>query len=164
MMNDSAVIRDHSSATIPWTSTEIARLRELAPLGAVVAAHTLGRSLESVRMQAKRQRISLRPPGRRGGRILGQIRGVSVSRRLRSDVESGRLSNTRVVELVSLAAAGAPICPMCGREPIETPAGLGVICHNRELAHAHELVVDQLASQRELDAARQRKHRAKGVS
>lgn len=156
--------RDHQSGShAAWTSSEVAELRRLAPLGARVAAQALGRSVSSVRLQAHRQRISLRPPGERRGILLGQspkVKGPAV-KKLRRDVLAGDVDQEVVVHLVELAAQGAPICPMCGREPVETPAGLGQICHNRELALAHELAVDRRTSERDLDAARQRKHRAR---
>lgn len=61
----------------PWTTQELARLRELAGNAPELIAEELGRTLSSVQMAAHRNRISLRRSGERRGLVLGQPRGTS---------------------------------------------------------------------------------------
>ncbi len=155
---------------ILWTTTEIARLRRLAPLGARSAAEILERSVWSVRKAAQRHRISLRPEGERGGVVLGQPRGMSfvkhpALRRVREEA----LSRTVSVEELERRTA-ADLCPRCGRRPIHVDAkglprnasGFCRSCHLRHLAAGHvEEAAAAEEARRELDRERQRKHRAR---
>ncbi len=164
------ISRTQTGATItgqrPWTSREIAELRRLAPLGARALADLLERSVGSVKRQAHRMRISLRPDGERRGTILGQPRGAAIATdrrlsKLRADVLAGLVDPARIERLGSARLLGRTDCPSCGIRPIEIESsGFCLECHLRALALGHEL--DQSArAANELDAARQRKHRRK---
>lgn len=156
----------------PWTSKEVARLRELAHLGAAGAAAELGRSVHAVKAMAKRKRISLRRPGERSGLALGQPAGQSWARRtdpalaaLREAILAG---DADVDDLEDIArrplrlAQGAPLCPGCLARPQEVRrTGLCRPCHLRHLAQAHREHQEDRAAQRELWRERQRKHRAR---
>jgi hypothetical protein len=152
----------------PWTTREVERLRDLAPLGARRVAEELGRTVWSVTKAAQRHRISLRQPLSRSGLVLGQPRGVSARSdpriaRLRADVLSGKVDPGRVVEVGRASLLpDTRVCPACGVRPVTVSlTGFCRPCHLRALAagHAHELQVRQAA--RELDRERQRKHRSK---
>lgn len=173
-MNDTGVIsREKRRVTNReqryWSSTELAELRKLAPLGEVVVAELLGRSITSVRGQAYRQRISMRRDGERRGLLLGQPRGVSLVAaaarypdlaQIRENVFEQRADIERIDRRVRLLARGAPLCPACGRRPQEVErTGLCEDCHTRELAHAHAMEADRAEADRHLDRERQRKHR-----
>jgi hypothetical protein len=152
----------------PWTTSEVATLRKMAPLGAQAIASMLERSTKAVRRQAERLRISLRTPGEVRGRILGQPRGVSFARdrgvlgTLREDVLAGRVDPALIERRAQLLAAGAPLCPSCAVRPVEVEStGWCTPCHLRDLAEAHAMEADRITEQRHLDAERQRKHRRK---
>lgn len=157
----------------PWKSGELTTLRRLAGRAPVeLIAADLERTVKSVQRQAERQRISLRVPGETRGRLLGQPRGTSlltdertrltILSELRADVIAGRADLGRIERRVRLANRGAPLCPKCGKRPIEVATtGLCEDCHLEGLAWAHRLEADRLEAGRELDAQRQRKHRAK---
>lgn len=158
-----------------WTSSELAALRANAHLGAVVVAELLGRSLSSVKHQARRQRISLRVPGERRGLVLGQPRGVRWADQAKAGVPAERLTMIREQVLAGLVDMGVlearvrdwtsgrprPICPACGQRPIErTTTGTCEVCHWTHLARAHRDEADRIEARRALDAARQSKSRA----
>lgn len=161
----------------PWTSKEIATLRQVAPGGAEAAALLLGRSVTSVRMAAARHRISLRRPGERRGLVLGQprdqswteLRGAAdlaaAARTVRDAILAGESDPARLERTARralLLAAGAPLCPACARNPQErATTGLCDECHLRELARAHREDQSRQAAQRELWRERQRKTREK---
>lgn len=150
----------------PWTVKEVARLRDLADMGAEGVAEELGRTLWSVRNAARKHRISLRRPGIRGGLILGQPRSVSFAdakllaaqlqalSRVRADVLAGKVDMGRLereVRRAHLVARGVPLCPRCAKNPQERAAtGLCEDCHLRELVRVYEL------GQRKSDEGRNR--------
>jgi hypothetical protein len=150
----------------PWTTVDLDDLRRLAgsPVEEIVAA--LGRSAKSIHRAAERHGISLRRPGEHRGRVLGVppeiaalARTVRVLEQIRADVRAGAVDATRMVRLIKLTKAGAPLCT-CGLRPQEVVAtGLCLNCHARSLAHAHAHDLDRVEARRELDAERQRKHR-----
>jgi hypothetical protein len=120
----------------PWTSRELEDLRRLAHLGAEECARRLGRSTASVRRAAQRHRISLRPPGERGGRLLGQPRGLRLARAQREALLAARRHDRLVAAHLALARGGGALCPACGRRPVSTGHGLCLACHERALADA----------------------------
>lgn len=161
----------------PWTSQEVASLRDLAHLGAATAAEVLGRSIGSVKQAAHRHRISLRRPGCRRGLVLGQPRSVSWAsarsagrlisafRRVREEVLAGQLDMAELENEVTRAAKiarGDPLCPGCSRNPQEIPhTGLCRDCHYRRLAEAHRGLRTIRAPRRELWRAKQHKSRSR---
>ena len=162
----------------PWTTRELAELRQLARLGAEAVADRLGRTVRSVRNQAHRQRISLRREGSRGGLVLGQPRGVSLRAARADRAEARALAEARErvlrgeldpalldleVRRAARIARGDPLCPACSRAPQETVHGLCRDCHLRELARAYrERGPDRaLEARREWDRERQRVKRAR---
>lgn len=163
--------RQFRSAAKPWTTREIAELHRVAPLGAETASEVLGRSLWSVRHRAYRSRISLRRPGSRAGRILGQPRGArwasrngsgraALLRVLREDCLAGRADMARIERRIRLLARGAPLCPGCASRPQEIAAtGLCEDCHLDRLAWGHRMERERTQVWREVDRERQRKHR-----
>ncbi len=175
-VNDTAVIsRQQPPGNIPsrpWTSKELGELRRLAPLGAETIAELLERSVWSVRKQAQRIRISLRPEGERRGTVLGQPRGVSMLadarrtrqlRQLREDVLAGRVDVARAERRGRAIALGRTDCPSCSVRPIEVEStGFCEDCHLEALALGHALEADRAEAQRGVDRERQRKHRSKG--
>ena len=153
-------------------------MRRDCELGAAELARLLGRSVHSVKMAAYRHRITLRPPGERGGHVLGQARKA-----LHAD--RGACSGDRRpgVRLPGCGGARRLGCADCGRRPVEvTSTGFCGVCTARfidrlaidrgyEPATARE-VVDLLVDlhgptlvaaqvDRALVAARQRRHRAR---
>jgi hypothetical protein len=179
-MNDTRVIlRNEDRETKPgsgrfqtsWTTSELAELRRLAPLGAEAIAAELGRSVASVKMQAHRLRISLRRDGETRGPVLGQPRGSSLAssarrvaflRQLKDDVLAGRVDVARMERRVRLIARGADRCPWCSVRPIEVErTGLCEDCHLDRLAWAHALEADRAEKDRLLLRERQRKSRAR---
>jgi hypothetical protein len=144
----------------PWTSKELEELRRFASLGAESAAEQLDRTVGSVKWQAHKLRISLRRPGVRSGRVLGELRGEVLDPELRAGVLEGRVDMVRIEQLARARASGTSWCPRCTRRPIEVAVtGLCRNCHLLERAEGHR---DELAlqeAQRTLDRERQRKHR-----
>lgn len=156
-----------------WTSTEVAILRDNAGLGVAALSLILGRSVKSVETAAARHRISLRKPGERRGKILGQ---PASGRWVDQPADSSRLAAIRADVLSGLVSMGdlerrirerihgpaRPLCPSCGqREQEKASTGLCEPCHLRELARAHRDEVDRQAARRDLWQARQEKHRSK---
>lgn len=144
-----------SGSNIPWTTGDIALLREHAHFGAAEVARLLERTIWSVRQQAYRQRISLRQHGCRRGVVLGQPRGVSLRRELRDDLVRDRRD-----ELLAQRAkvdAEAALCPCCGRRPVRTRSGFCRACHLDRMTELYEeMTADDCAMQRSW-AARQRR-------
>ena len=157
---------EYGQFRVGWTSGELKTLRLNAGLGARAVARKLNRSVESVRTQARRQRISLRRPGERRGRLFSQPNGMRIDRtpvlqRLREDVLAGRANLERIERRVALIVAGAPLCPGCTLLPQEVEgSGLCLVCHYSMLAQAHAQEARTIEARRLLDAERQRKHRA----
>src|SRR5262245_59758325 len=95
-----------------WKSGEIAVLRNMVSMGAEAVAVELGRSVSSVRMQAHRQGISLRPPGEKRGRTMGipngmgSVRDVAKLRKIRELVESGEIDPSAVVRYMKAQQRG----------------------------------------------------------
>ena len=141
--------------TRPWTTSELAVMRDNAARGAEVVAELLGRSVASVRQAAHRNRISLRKHGSRKGLVLGQPRGVS----LRSEIRDGLVRDRRdeLLERRAQADADAELCPCCGRRPARTRSGFCVPCTTDRLTEAYEEMTADAAAMRRLWAARQRR-------
>ena len=144
-----------------WTTIDIRYLREHASLGASELATRMGRSPVAVKRAASRFRISLRRPGSRRGSVLGQPRGVSLRRDLRTDLTGGRV-DPEVLASRMKRDADAELCPLCVARPIRVAAtGLCRVCHLRALAEAHREAIEELEAQRELWTARQQLKRAR---
>jgi hypothetical protein len=143
----------------PWTTAEIAELRRLHDLGAEEVARQLGRSVESIRLQAHRQRVSLRRRGERKGRRLGRL-GLPDTEPLTAKIRRAGLDVPRFAERIEqrmLAVAdGTDLCPQCGVAPVEVPmTGWCRRCHRRELNAAYEHQLAELREQQRADALRQ---------
>ena len=125
----------------PWTHTEEEALRILGPqIGGPACAEALGRSVEAVRMRAKRLGVSLRRR-RTYDPILTRSRSEAVLRRIR--------------ELTA-----AELCPACGKRLIAVKrTGLCGRCHFEGLVAVHEEEIARLDGQRELWAARSKLRR-----
>ncbi len=156
----------------PWTAKEIARLRELAHLGAGAVAEALERSVMSVKLKAHRQRISLRRPDSHAGSILGQPRGVSwtsvktsagevaILERIRTGALDGTVDVAKLERRAQRLYDATPLCPGCARHPQEVAStGLCEECHLRALAQAHRDEDARQDAQRELWRERQAKVR-----
>lgn len=150
----------HLSVTIrPWTTGDLAVLRENASLGAAEVARLLGREERAVRQAAYRHRISLRRRGSRRGLVLGQPRGVSLGAELREDLLSGKV-DAAVIARRMAADHDAELCPCCGRRPVRVEAsGMCRVCHLEALAAHHLELLAEIQAQRELWTARQQVHR-----
>jgi hypothetical protein len=143
-------------ASRPWTSKELAYLRTHSAQGAAALSVALNRTRKSVVQEAVRADISLRQPGSRRGRVIGQLRGKHLSPEVREALLHARtLTDPGVVHEVcptcgrSLAPA---LCPSCGRRPIACErTGLCKTCHRDRLLEAY---AERVAEQR-LVAARQ---------
>jgi hypothetical protein len=148
-----------------WSGTEVSYLRRNAERGARCIAEELGRSVASVERQAYRLRVSLRRAGSRRGAVLGQPRGVPISRLIRESVVSGQIPAEALDARIALGA-GADLCPGCGvREIAVASSGLCRPCHLRRLAAAHRDALADLAAEadamQELWTCRQQVKRAK---
>jgi hypothetical protein len=158
-----------SSTDRSWTTQEVQTLRSKAHLGADTLADLLERPVGSVKMQAYRQRISLRRPGSRFGLVLGQPRTVSFAgaanggralAEYREAVVAGRVDPAAIERRARLLAEKAPLCPACVQAPIEVQStGLCRACHLEQLADAHRLQEREAVKAREVDAAKQAKAR-----
>lgn len=138
-----------------WTSKEIALLREHSSEGAAACARVLGRSVGSVKMAAHRQRISLRRPKCRAGRLLGQQKNVSLRREVRETLVHGRRDEL-VAERMRLDAE-AELCPACGRRPQRTSSGFCTACATERMVTLYEEITADAEQMRRLWAARQRR-------
>lgn len=113
----------------PWTTAEIASLRENRELGAAALAELLDRSVWSVRHAAYRFGVSLRRPGVACGYRIGKPHGVVLSGELRAAIAKAPELCQDVVDR-SRAERSTPICPDCGRRPVEVlTTGLCRSCH-----------------------------------
>jgi len=139
----------------PWTTRELAELREHAHLGAAAAAEKLGRSVASVKAAAHRHVITLRRPGCRCGSILGQPRGMALSAAIRAGVASGRVDAALMLARVTLDRE-APLCPSCGRRPQRVDStGLCLVCHREALVAKHLEALEELDALRAMWSTRQ---------
>jgi hypothetical protein len=124
-----------------WTHSEEEALRILGPqIGGPACAEALDRSVEAVRMRAKRLGVSL---GKRRtlDPILTRSRSEAVLRRIRELTE-------------------AELCPACGKRLIGVKrTGLCGRCHFQGLVAVHEEEIARLEGQRELWAARSKLRR-----
>lgn len=158
-----------------WTAKELDTLRREGHKGASHVATLLGRSVQSVRAMAKRNRISLRRQGERRGLILGQPRGVNWNelrahgitpqslKAIKADALAGIISMTELEARIARLAGGdqPPICPMCAIRPQEHQSGICRPCHLKALADAHRDARDTYEAQQRLWAARQESSRAR---
>lgn len=125
----------------PWTHAEEEALRVLGPrIGGPACAEAFDRSVEAVRMRAKRLGVSLRR-SRTLDPILTRSRSGVVLRRIR--------------ELTA-----AELCPSCGKRFVGVRStGLCGRCHFQGLVAVHEEEIARLEGQRELWAARSKLQR-----
>jgi hypothetical protein len=147
-----------------WTTDEIRVLEEHCGFGAEYLAHLLGRSEWSVRQQAYRRGLSLRPDGevkglRQGAVLTGQH--FERIRRLVADVDAGRVSLDEV-EAVARSVRRSQLCPACTERYVAVSvSGLCLPCHLVALAEGHEQVTAAEEAKKLLDTKRQRRHRRK---
>jgi hypothetical protein len=106
----------------------------MAHLGAQECARRLGRTVWSVRQAAARNRISLRPIGERGGRLLGQPRRHHLPREQREALLSSRNYDRLLAAYTDLMLGKGELCPACGKRPVSTRDGFCSVCHARRLA------------------------------
>lgn len=148
-----------TSSARPWTSAELALLRSKARMGEAALAELLGRSRRSVRNQASRQGVSLRPPGVRGGLMLGQPRDLSLGRAepcaayLRAAREAWRRGELRLEYLGQYLrdlAAGRGLCPACSAWP-QGPSGFCRNCDRRERRQRYLDALDYAVQASELE-------------
>jgi hypothetical protein len=145
---------------------EIAILRSERKQGAKKVALLLDRSVKSVQCAAERQRISLRRPGVRRGRILGQTPGLSIRSLLGDAAAESLRDDPARSELLAARMKidrDAPLCPQCAARPQRvTRTGLCLRCHLLDLkAHYIEVEIAEEDARRELWTIKQQKHRAK---
>jgi hypothetical protein len=157
----------------PWTTAELAVLREQGHLGSKALAQILDRSVQSVKHVAHRHGISLRRRGERRGLLLGQPKNSSWKgsteaipaerlERIRVAARSGDLDLEELYRRIreQVANPNRPICPKCASRPQEKPAtGLCAPCHYRELARVHRDHEALTEAKRELWRARQARSR-----
>lgn len=148
-----------------WTSLEVRTLEQLAELGADAVAAALDRPVASVKLKAHRLGISLRQPGSRVGRLLGQPTGVdwadarelaatvALHAQIRADIAAGRVTLADLERAHRALEAGAELCPFCSCNPSDHPDGLCTACHRRRLAAAHRAAVDAHEAQQDQWAA-----------
>ena len=139
-----------------WTTGELQFLREHGQLGADELARRMGRTHDSVACAARRFRVSLRPPGTRTGRLLGQPRGVS----LRRDMRETLLAHPDLVAERLRLDHEAELCPSCAMRE-QGPSGLCRVCRLHRLEEVHREKLAEVEAERALWAARQRLHRAR---
>jgi len=157
----------------PWTTTEVALLRDQGHLGAAAVALLLGRSVGQVKDAAYRYRISLRVKGERRGTLLGQPRGSqwresgelipAVMAEIRAGVLAGEIDmadlEARARDLVN---DDRPLCPACGeRAQAHRSTGLCSVCHPLYLARAHREGMATKQAKRELWQAKQESSRSR---
>ena len=123
----------------PWTHTEEEALRILGPqIGGPACAEALGRSVEAVRMRAKRLGVSLR---RRRTYDPILTRSEAVLRRIRQLTD-------------------AELCPACGKRFVGVRAtGLCGPCHLDRLREVHEEEIAKADAELELWSARSKLYR-----
>lgn len=144
----------------PWTTGELATLRELAASGIGLAEVAVGldRSERSVKGQAVRQRISLRRTGERRGSILGELAGHRLPTEIRTAVFIGF---SDPVSAEQRSRRSGELCPGCAARYVSTRSGFCDPCHLKRLAEGHREELAVAAGRRELDAARALKYRAR---
>lgn len=162
------------NAQKPWTSTEFAYLKANAGKGVQEIAEALGRTTESVKQMARRNRISLRKTGERRGLLLGQPRGMSWLDLRQQGITSERLAAIKQDALEGLIDLGEleqqiadigkgkqpELCPQCATRYIQRAStGLCAPCHLKILARLHQDQVDIRNAERSLWAARQENSR-----
>jgi hypothetical protein len=114
----------------PWTTTEVAYLRDNRELGAAALAELLDRSQWSVRSAAKRQRISLRRPRDARGRLFGACAAACLEELRAAVVEAPTHYSARMDE-----RREAELCCNCGHRPVQVArAGLCGPCYARVMA------------------------------
>jgi len=124
----------------PWTGREYAIVKEYAHLGRHALAAALGRSPASVAVFASRHGISLRVDGSKKGKRMRK----GLDPREKKAVEANRL------------------CPECARRPVEDrKSGLCHPCYQTRLADAHRDFLEREEAEKNLQSARQEKHRAR---
>lgn len=158
----------------PWSSGELHYMRQHASEGANAIAEALGRSYESVRQAARRNRISLRKEGERRGLLLGQPKhsswldlrkqGINGTRleQIRQDALAGLIDLGELERQIAEIAKGKEpeLCPQCTtRYVARSSTGLCAPCHLRILARLHQDAVDHRNAERQLWAARQENSR-----
>jgi hypothetical protein len=142
----------------PWTTTELHTLTTHAHLGANHLAQLLGRTPHAIRLQAARHRITLRPPGETRGIVLGQPRGTTIPTHIRARyIQTPQLATLIELDILTVTR---PLCPLCATHPQEARTGICRVCHLTALTAAHETRTAIETAERNLAAARQRKHRA----
>jgi len=138
-------------------------MRKHGDLGAVRLAAILGRSVYSVRMAAHRHRISIRTKGSRRGLVLGQPRGVSIARSVRTDLARDRSVSEAVARRLTLSG-DLELCPCCGVRPVAVrTTGWCRPCHLARLSQAHREELSEIEAQRELWRTRQAAKRARSA-
>lgn len=141
--------------TKAWNTGELTTLRNYASLGAAELAEMLGRSVNSVRMTARRYRISLRRANERRGLVLGQPRGYRLAADISSDIRSGHIPAEVLAQRTALREE-AGMCPCCGRNPATVRAtGFCRSCHLDRMTSAHLDILEEHDAQRALWTSRQ---------
>lgn len=172
-MNDEQLELTQRNYPRPWTTAELALLRDQSDLGARALAQILDRSIQSVKHVAHRHGISLRRRGEKRGLLLGQPRRTSWKdstevipperlERIRAAARSGDLDLEELYRRIrqDTATPNRPVCPKCVSRPQEKPAtGLCAVCHYRELARVHRDHEALTDAKRELWRARQARSR-----
>lgn len=122
-----------------WTYLEEQALIKLAPLGAEHCAEALERSISSIHHKATQLRmrgVCVKFPRKNDGRNMGAA--VETVRRLRD----------------------APICPGCGKRPVNVPAtGLCASCHYDRVVAEKAQRLEVEVARRRLDVIRHKRHR-----
>lgn len=130
-------------ASKPWSSSELAELRQYGRLGAAELARRLGRSVGSVKSAARHHRISLRRTGERRGLVLGQLRDLGLKPAVRDTLMRRRSDPPDDPD--------DPLCPGCGRRPIAVArSGLCRACHMNRLTEVHRETGAEIQAQRDL--------------
>ena len=140
----------------PWSVRDINDLRRNAALGADTLAHLLSRTPNAIRLQAAKLRISLRRTGERRGRVLGQTTNSPLPPGWR---DLAITDPTTATALAQDALTTAPLCPRCTTWPQAPRLGICRVCHTHALAEAHRHAQALATAKRDLDQARQAKHR-----
>lgn len=154
---------EHNDASMkrgPWTSGEITTLRDNAHHGAKHIAYLLNRPTRSVQLAAYRLRISLRPPGERRGRILGETHPGQLPRPVRATyLANPDLATSVHAELHQALTNPAPLCPLCARWEVRPGHETCRVCELDALTAAHHRKMAEERAQRRVDALRQQRSR-----
>ena len=136
----------------PWTTTEIAVMRDNARAGVAAVAKILGRSQVSVRCAAARHRVSLRRAGSRKGRVLGQVAGQALDAQTREALLDAKRAELIAARMLDPEDA---LCPTCAKRPARIRStGLCRVCHLKRLSENHREVLQEEEAGRELMASR----------